>query len=262
MSQEKNVTPLKPEELTFDGERFVPGAGVEITYHHWLRYFFALQLAQDKGVLDVACGEGYGAAYLTSVAESVDAFDLDQEAVSHARTVYGDNPRLHISRNDIAGFFKDAPAGAYALVTAVELIEPAEEKVQLELLNGIKRVLAPGGVAVISTPDKQLYSDMKLMKNPFHVREMYRDEFASLLSQVFPHTRMFEQFSYTGSAIFEPGAPKAELCEFVWTDQLRLKGQVRASARGGGEYLIAIVSKDPVPSPESAVMLDRARRLV
>jgi SAM-dependent methyltransferase len=264
MPQDQNVTPLKKdEELRFDGERFVPGAGVEITYHHWLRYFFARQLAQEKRVLDVASGEGYGAGYLAGFAKKVDAFDISAEAVAHARAVYGDNPRISFTRADIEGFFKDASPESYDLVTAFEVIEHVDERLQLALLGGIHRVLAPGGAAVISTPDKQLYSDAKLMKNPFHVREMYREEFSQLLSRVFPHVRIYEQLSYTGSAVTEAGATHGDLCEIGWTDQLRLKGRIQPGVRGGGEYLIALVSKQPLAEGvESAVMLDRSRKLI
>src|ERR1700674_2623755 len=129
MSQDKNVTPLKrEEELRFNGERFVPGAGVEITYHHWLRYFFARQLAQEKRVLDVASGEGYGASYLAGFATHVDAFDVSTEAVAHARALYADNPRLSFTRADIEEFFKDAKAESYDLVPAFEVIEHVDER--------------------------------------------------------------------------------------------------------------------------------------
>ena len=264
MSLEKTVTPLKKdEELKFDGERFVPGSGVEITYHHWLRYFFAQQLAADKRVLDVASGEGYGAQFLAGVAKKVDAFDISAEAVAHARATYGDNPRLSFTRSDIERFFNDAKPESYDLVTAFEVIEHVDERLQLVLLEGIHRVLAPGGVALISTPDKRLYSDAKLMKNPFHVREMYRDEFSELVGKIFAQVRIYDQLSYTGSAITEAGATHAGLCELGWTDQLLLKGKLHSGIRAGGEYLIALVSKQPIAATaESSVMLDRSRKLV
>jgi len=53
---------------------------------------------------------------------------------------------------------------------------------------------------------------VKLFKNPFHVREMYREEFSELLGKVFPHVRIFEQLTYTGSALFEAGATRAGGC--------------------------------------------------
>jgi len=261
----ETIMSLKPatEELEFNGERFIPGAAVEISYHHWLRYFFALQFAQDKRVLDVASGEGYGSAYLASVAKKVDGFDASAEAVAHARSVYGDNPRVSFTRADIDGFFRDTNPESYDLVTAFEIIEHVDERAQLALLEGIYHVLAPGGVAIISSPDKQLYSDVRLSKNPFHVREMYRDEFATLLGRVFPAVRMFEQLTYTGSALFESGATRADLCEMAWTDMIRLKGRCQAGLRGAGEYLIAAVAKKEFEGTiESAVILDRARKLI
>ncbi|HZR09728.1 MAG TPA: class I SAM-dependent methyltransferase, partial [Myxococcales bacterium] len=264
MPQEK-VTSLKRgnDEMQFDGERFVPGAAVEISYHHWLRYFFALQFAQDKRVLDVASGEGYGAAYLASRAATVDGFDASAEAVRHAAKVYGDNPRLSFANADIESFFRDAQPGSYDLVTAFEVIEHVDEPAQRMLLEGIRKVLAPGGVALISSPDKQLYSDVRLQKNPFHVREMYREEFQALLASIFPNVKTFEQLTYTGSALFESGATDATLCEMAWTDLLRLKGRCQAGVRGGGEYLVAVVSNEPLrAAPSSAVILDRARKLI
>jgi hypothetical protein len=124
-------------------------------------------------------------------------------------------------------------------------------------------VLSPGGIALISSPDKQLYSDVRLSKNPFHVREMYRDEFEALLARVFPAVRMFEQLTYTGSAVFESGATRADLCEMAWTDLIRLKGRCQPGIRGGGEYLIAAVARTSLEGNiESAVMLDRSRKLV
>lgn len=256
------VTPLK-ETLSFDGERFVPGAGVAITYHHWLRYFFARQLADDRRVLDVASGEGYGAHYLAGVARSVDAFDASADAVAHARNTYGDNERLTFTRSNISDFFAAAKPGSYDLVTAFEVIEHLDERLQLELIQGIRRVLAPGGMALISTPDKQIYSDARLTKNPFHVREMYRDEFVSLLSKVFPCVRIYDQLAHTGCAIVEAGAAHAQLCEIAWTDQLLLKAKVHSGVRSGAEYLIGVLSTEPVAaSVESAVMLDRSQKLI
>lgn len=261
MAQEQNVTPLN--ELAFDGERFVPGAGVEITYHHWLRYHFAAQFAPDKRVLDVASGEGYGAAYLAGVAKSVQGFDLSAEAMAHARATYGDNPRVTFVRADIETFFREAQLASFDVVTAYEVIEHVDEQLQMALLEGIAKVLAPGGIALISTPDRQLYSDAKLMKNPFHVREMYRDEFAELVGKVFPHVRVFDQLTYTGSAVVEGGATSARLCEMGWTDLLRLKGKLHGQVRGGGEYVIAVVSKDPLPAEiDNSMLLDRSRRLI
>jgi len=84
-----------------------------------------------------------------------------------------------------------------------------------------------------------------------------------LLTGLFPTVRMFEQLTYTGSAVFEAGTTRGALCEMAWTDLVRLKGRCQEGVRGGGEYLIAVVSNEPLQTvPESAVMLDRARKML
>lgn len=251
-------------ELAFDGERFVPGAGVEISYHHWLRYCFARQVVDGRRVLDVGSGEGYGAAYLATAAAHVDAFDISEAAVAYASATYGkDSSRLSYQCKSIEAFFQTAKPGSYEVVTAFDVIEHVDDRMQLKLLEGIRRVLAPGGIALISTPDKQLYTDVPLTKNPFHVRELYRDEFVELLGKVFPSVRLFEQLTYSGAALFEQGAQRAELIEMSWTDLIRLRAQCKAGISGAGEYMVAVVSTDPSElALQSAVMLDRSKKLI
>jgi 2-polyprenyl-3-methyl-5-hydroxy-6-metoxy-1,4-benzoquinol methylase len=259
-----SVSALPPADLEFDGERFVPGAGVEIAYHHWLRYQLAVRLAAGKRVLDVASGEGYGAAMLARVAREVTAFDANDRAVRHARRAYVDQRHVTFQCAGIEEFFGGAEACRYDLVTAFEIIEHVDEKGQRELVDGIQRVLVPGGLALVSTPDKRLYTDARLSRNPFHVREMYRREFDALLREAFPHVCILEQVACTGSAIFKPGAKQGDLTRAAWTDLLRLKGSCEVGLEGEGEYLVALVSDQPI-SEEATValaLLDPAKKLI
>jgi 2-polyprenyl-3-methyl-5-hydroxy-6-metoxy-1,4-benzoquinol methylase len=70
-------------ELPFTGERFVPGTKGEIWIEHWHRYHFASRWVAGKRVLDVACGEGYGAALLARRAAHVTGVDLSAAAIEH-----------------------------------------------------------------------------------------------------------------------------------------------------------------------------------
>src|SRR5438552_8118777 len=76
------------DPLEFTGERFVPGTEGEIAHEHWHRYAFARGLVAGKRILDVACGEGYGSALLSEVAESVVGVDIDQATIAHATETY------------------------------------------------------------------------------------------------------------------------------------------------------------------------------
>jgi Asp-tRNA(Asn)/Glu-tRNA(Gln) amidotransferase A subunit family amidase len=41
-----------------------------------------------------------------------------------------------------------------------------------------------------------------------------------------------------------------------------LKGRPQPGIHGGGEYLVAVLSKEPAPDLESTVLLDRSRKLI
>src|SRR5206468_10567129 len=150
------------------GERFIPGeGGAEIEYEHLHRYQFALRWARGKRVLDLAAGSGYGAALLSRVAEAVWAVELDEQAVSHARSCYS-APSLLFLRSDV----RELPIRSASLdvVVALEVLEHVLE--QERLIGEIARVLRPGGVALISTPNRATYSEARNYSNPYHVREL------------------------------------------------------------------------------------------
>ena len=70
-------------------ERFVPGMQGPIWYEHWHRYHFVAPIAAGKAVVDVACGEGYGSAFLAKHAARVTGIDVSAETVALARRRYG-----------------------------------------------------------------------------------------------------------------------------------------------------------------------------
>jgi ubiquinone/menaquinone biosynthesis C-methylase UbiE len=177
------------DELPFTGERFTPECVREIWYEHWHRYAFALPLARGRRVLDVACGEGYGADLLATVAAEVTGIDVSAEAVAHARSRYGGRANL---RYECADALRLPIADASIdLVVSFETLEHLRE--HEELLAGFRRVLRPGGVLLISSPDKRTYSDLPGFHNEHHLRELYRDEFEALLGRHFAHRRLYGQ---------------------------------------------------------------------
>jgi hypothetical protein len=54
-------------------------------------------------------------------------------------------------------------------------------------------VLAPGGVLVLSCPNKLEYSDKRDYRNEFHVKELYRDELKRLVAARFPEIAWYGQ---------------------------------------------------------------------
>ncbi len=184
----------------FTGERFIPGqGGAQIAYEHLHRYRFALRWAWGQDVLDVATGIGYGAALLASAARRVWAVDLDAASVLCGRRTYRSDNLLFL-QGDATSL--PVRSRSFALVTAFEVLEHVEN--QEGLVAELARALQPGGVVMISTPNKASYTDARDYHNPFHVREFYREEFLALLQRHFDSIQLVNQQVRAGSLIQNP----------------------------------------------------------
>jgi len=176
-------------ELPFTGERFTPECLREIWYEHYHRYAFARALVKGRRVADVACGEGYGAALLAAAATTVVGVDIDPASVAHARQRYGDIANLRFECADATRLpFADASLDAITSFETIEHLRP-----QAELIAEFARVLKQDGLLILSSPDKQSYSDARDYHNQFHVHELYRDELLALLAPAFPALRLYGQ---------------------------------------------------------------------
>ncbi len=192
--------------LPFTGERFTPECVREMWLEHWHRYAFALRWARGRRVLDAACGEGYGAALLARAGATVTAVDCSAEALAHARARYGAVSGLAFAQGDVADL-SQLPDAGFDLIVSFETLEHLEA--QDAMLAGFRRLLAPGGLVLVSTPDRRIYSDLTGYRNAFHVRELYRDEFVALLDRHFGTHRLFGQKLLFQSVLRDLGAPPA-----------------------------------------------------
>jgi SAM-dependent methyltransferase len=187
--------------VEFTGERVIPGqVDADLFNEHLARYAFAARLARGKRVLDAGCGAGYGAAELTSSALSVVGADIAADAVAFAREHYR-MPDLEFEQASCTAL--PHPDAAFDLVVAFEVIEhlPCWRDFLLEA----RRVLAPTGQFIVSTPNKLYYAESRsaVGANPFHAHEFDFDEFRGELSAIFPHISLFLENHVEGVA-FRP----------------------------------------------------------
>jgi GT2 family glycosyltransferase/SAM-dependent methyltransferase len=188
--------------LLWTGERYVPQVTGQIQLEHIHRYLVAREYAKEKDVLDIASGEGYGSAILANTARSVIGVDIAAEAVRHASIRYKrDNVQFR------HGSCVEIPLdnNSVDLVVSFETIEHLDE--HKAMMAEIKRVLRPEGVLIISSPDKKEYSILLNYRNPFHVRELFKEEFEDLIRAYFKNLALLSQRIVYGSGILpESGA--------------------------------------------------------
>ena len=186
-------------------ERFTPGIDGEIWYEHWHRYHFVRDVARGRRVLDIACGEGYGSALLAREAASVIGMDADAGAVVAARGRYGGFANLEYREGRCEAI--DLPNASFDLVVSMETLEHTDAPERL--VEEAARVLAPGGIFIVLTPNKEVYSERRGYRNPHHVREFHRGEFEALVGRHFPAVALFGQRVDAYSAIWPIDAPAA-----------------------------------------------------
>ncbi len=149
-----------------------------------------MTLAAGKRVLDAGCGTGYGSAALAGAASFVAGADIAREGVEFARANYG-LPNLAFEQASCEAL--PHPNGAFDLVVSFEMIEHLAN--WRGFLAEARRVLAPEGTFLVSTPNRLYYTESRgeAGANPFHVHEFAFEEFREELRGVFPHVSMYLQ---------------------------------------------------------------------
>jgi SAM-dependent methyltransferase len=172
----------------FTGERLTASVHGQVELEHYHRYLFSRGFCRDRDVLDVASGEGYGAAHLAQVARRVVGVEYAGPTVRNAAFNF---PRanLYFVRADA----RLLPVGnaSVDVVTSFETIEHFDR--QEDFVAEVRRVLRPDGCFIVSTPDRDVYSPPGAAPNPFHVHEFDRAEFLDLLHRYFRYVSLIRQ---------------------------------------------------------------------
>lgn len=171
--------PDSPAETTLvlTGERTIPGLDVE---NYWFRRHEVVyqQLAprcSGRDVLEAGFGEGYGADLISRVARRVIGVDYDDAAVAHVRDRY---PRVEAVQGNLAEL--PLEDGTVDIVVNFQVIEHLWD--QGQFIAECFRVLRPGGLLMVSTPNRITFSPGRDTPiNPFHTRELNAAELTELL---------------------------------------------------------------------------------
>ncbi len=222
-------------ELEWTGERLVTSLSGQIALEHLHRYALACLLAEGKDVLDIASGEGYGSALLARNAASVAGVDLDETAVRHASAKY---PKARFFQGSCTAI--PLPPASLDFVVSFETIEHVDD--HDAFFSEILRVLRPGGLLLISSPDKEEYGRGRQEANPYHVNELTEDAFEQALRRRFKNVRLARQRMVAGSAIF--GTEGEYAIRFCSGNFSRVESEKTLPK---GLYIMALCSDSPLP---------------
>ncbi len=228
--------------LALTGERTLPDVPEE---NYWFRrhlvvYEWIAERVRGLRVAELACGEGYGADLLATVAGEVVGVDANPEAYEHARLRYR-RPNLRFERTLVETFAEPCDA-----ITFLQTIEHVEDPGAL-----LARFAELAPISYVSTPNRLTLAPEGAEKseNPWHLREYTAAEYRELLEPAFGTVELY--------GLYHAGKLRAhELALKAGWD--RVHKALRLTKPFYDRFTPAIRVADFELRPEGACDLDRA----
>ena len=191
----------------FTGERLTAAIGGQVQIEHYHRYLFARSLVPASTCSMSRAAKAMARRCSRRSRASVIGVEHSGPTVRGAAGNFP-RPNLRFLQGDARALpLADACVDA---VVSFETIEHFDR--QDDFLREVRRVLRPDGSFIVSTPDRDVYSPAGTPANPFHVRELSRSEFTSLLHGTFRHVQLMQQRALIGSALLaDTGSPAPPL---------------------------------------------------
>lgn len=218
-------------------ERFAPDQdrGRLIEVEHVSRYLWAAQAARERLVLDAGCGTAYGSRLLAAGgAREVVGVDIAAAVLETVAPTMPDS--VHLQAEDLRKLSFDDDT--FELVVCFEVIEHFQTP--STVLDELVRVLAPGGLLLISSPNRGVYP----AGNPHHFHEFEPDELEQALTSRLGNVRLIRQSDYIVSALLaDPTYTQGDGASIEDVGLYKLT----AATPGEETYTIAMASASPLP---------------
>jgi biopolymer transport protein ExbD len=187
---------------------------------------------------------------LATGARTVTGVDVSADALTYARENYRPGNVNYVQSSAAALPFS---AHSFDMIAAFEVIEHLSY--WRDLLAESRRVLCPGGLLLVSTPNKSYYAESRIKDgpNPFHVHEFECEEFREALAEFFPRVTILLQNRLESFAFY----PQALTFRPV---EARIDG-----ARGATEhahFFLGICSTQPIADVSAFVYVPRAANML
>jgi len=145
-----------------------------------IKAYYLAQPYIEGDLLEVGCGEGRGIALMQSKCQRYVAMDKNGGVLKKLTALY---PQVEFISSNIPPM-KEIPDNSFDRVVSFQVIEHIKD--DLAFLSEIERVLKPGGIALITTPNIRF----TLTRNPWHQREYQSHELQKLAEGVFSSVRI------------------------------------------------------------------------
>lgn len=139
---------------------------------------------EQRCVLDLSCGTGYGSDYLGARAGRIIGIDCAPGVVAKSRAAYPRSNVAFLAMDACALAFRDA---SFDCIVSQDTIEHIQD--DRLFVSELTRVLKKNGVLVIFTPHGKGRGIPPT--DPYHIREYTSDEFKNLLQPHFSTIRWY-----------------------------------------------------------------------
>ena len=145
-----------------------------------IKAYYLAQPYMEGAVLEVGCGEGRGIHLLESMCNSYYAVDKIGAVLDKLRVKF---PKITFQQMTLPPL-QGLEDNSFDRVVSFQVIEHIKN--DRFYLQEIYRVLKPGGIALITTPNIK----MTLTRNPWHIREYQAQELTDLAASIFDKVDM------------------------------------------------------------------------
>ena len=189
-----NITQYDFDVFEMTAERIIPELYRE-SVEQWvlfLKHKYAYEIAQSiikegMNVLEIGCGDGYGANMLADSGARITALDIDTPTINFARHKY---KKDNLSFDTYNG--KDIPFQdhSFDLILSFQVIEHVSDIDSY--FHVISQLLKPQGIFLITTPNRSYrLTEGQHPWNPFHITEYNKESIEKLAQKHLPEFRIY-----------------------------------------------------------------------